>query len=319
MKALVTGATGLIGSHLTAALVREGFDVTCLARKSSNTAYLNDLDISMMTGDCVDPDSLSGIKGFDYVFHLAGMTKAADTSDLYKVNDTGVENLVKAVMSGNPGLKRFVYLSSLAAAGPSPDGKPLKEDAEPAPVSDYGKSKLGGERHVLAQKGSMPFTIIRPPAVYGPRDRDLLVVFQMVKFGLAPYWGKSYYSFVYVEDLVNGIILSALKEEGAGEIFYLSDGAVYSSDDIIDSVAGALRRSPVKVPVPKFVMPLVGAISGMFKGCSIVNADKVREIRHTHWTCDTGKAVERLGFTPKTMIREGAKWTADWYKIHNWL
>jgi nucleoside-diphosphate-sugar epimerase len=319
MKALVTGATGFIGSHLTAALLRQGFDVTCLARKSSNLSYLEGLEVTLLNGDCSDPDSLSGIEGFDYVFHSAGLTKATNLRELYLINEKGVENLVNAVMRNNPNLKRFVYLSSLAAAGPSAEGKPLTEDAEPKPVSEYGKSKLGGERHVFAQSGKMPFTIIRPPAVYGPRDSQFLIVFKMLRFGVMPYWGKAYYSFIHVEDLVNGIILSALQDEGGGEVFFMSDGAIYSSDDIINSFAQAVDCSPVKVRAPRFLLPLLGAITERFKGCAIVNADKVRELRQTHWTCDTGKAVERLGFSPKIFIKEGAKWTAEWYKIHKWL
>jgi nucleoside-diphosphate-sugar epimerase len=319
MKALVTGATGFIGGHLVAALVRQGFDVSCLARKSSSLDSLEGLDVNIIRGDCSDPDTLRGLEGFDYVFHCAGQTKAVDLKVLYMVNEQGVENLIRAVRRDSPGLRRFVYLSSLAAAGPSRDGRPLKEDAEPSPVSEYGKSKLGGERHVLAVRDSLPFTIIRPPAVYGPRDRDLFLVFRMVDMGLALSWGKSYYSFVYVEELVNGIILSALKEEGAGEIFFISDGAIYSSDDIIDSIAEALGRSPLKVPAPRFMLPLLGAIGERLKGCSIMNADKVREIRHTHWICDTGKAVDKLGYSPKTTMREGARWTAEWYRIHKWL
>jgi nucleoside-diphosphate-sugar epimerase len=319
MKALVTGATGFIGSHLTAALVKTGFSVTCLARNSSSTRNLEGIDVDLVRGDCVDFDSLSGMGRFDYVFHLAGLTKAASEEEAILVNEKGTGNLVKAVLRDNPGLRRFVYLSSLAAAGPSADGNPLTEDIEPKPVSVYGKSKLGGEKHVLAVKDRLPFTVIRPPAIYGPRDGDLLVFFKMVKFGLVPYWGKSYYSFLYVEDLVNGIILSALRDEGENGIFYMSDGSIYSSDDIIESVADALQCMPLKVSIPRFVMPCITAIAGRMKGSSIVNADKISEIRHTHWICDSNKAVEKLGFTPKIKFREGAKWTADWYRIHNWL
>ncbi len=319
MKALVTGATGFIGGHLTEALVREGFDVSCLTRSSSNLRYLEGLNVSFMTGDCTDEESLSGVRGFDYVFHLAGLTKAASEEELYLVNQKGTENIVNAVLRFNPGLKRFIYVSSLAAAGPCCDGEPQIEDCEPHPVSAYGKAKLGGERAVLLQKGKMPFSVVRPPAVYGPRDKDLLVFFKMVKSGLIPYWGKSYYSFLYVDDLINGIILSALRDEGEGEIFFMSDGNVYSSDDIIDAISTALQCRPLKVGIPRCVMPVLGALAEKLKGVSIINPDKIKEIRHTHWTCCTTKAKEKLGFSPKVKIKEGAKWTADWYRIHNWL
>jgi nucleoside-diphosphate-sugar epimerase len=319
MRALVTGASGFIGGHLAEALVKEGIEVTCLTRGTSNLRYLEGLNLTFLQGDCTDPESLSGIRNFDYVFHLAGLTKASSDEEAYLVNEKGTENLVSAVARNNPGLKRFVYVSSLAAAGPCCQGKPLIEDCDPQPVSVYGKSKLGGEKAVTVQKGRMPFTIIRPPAVYGPRDKDLLVIFKMVKRGLIPYWGKSYYSFLYVDDLVNGIILSAFREEGDGEIFFMSDGGIYSSDDLIAAISQALQCSPIKLGIPKFVMPLFGTLAEKVPGFSIINPDKIREIRHPYWTCDATKAKEKLGFFPKVKIKEGAKWTADWYRIHSWL
>jgi nucleoside-diphosphate-sugar epimerase len=256
MRAIVTGATGFIGGHLVEALTRGGFEVTCLTRGASNLRYLEGLNVSLLRGDCTDPESLSGVKDFDYAFHLAGLTKAPSDEEAFRVNEKGTENIVAAVMRQNPGLKRFVYVSSLAAAGPCCKDGPLIEDCEPQPVSVYGRTKLGGEKIVLEQKGKMPFTIIRPPAVYGPRDKDMLVIFKMVKLGLIPYWGKSYYSFLYVDDLVHGIILSALKDEGKDEIFFMSDGGIYSSDDLIAAISQALQCSPIKLGIPKFATPI---------------------------------------------------------------
>lgn len=319
MRALVTGATGFIGGHLVDALIRENFEVTCLTRGTSNLRYLEGLNVAFLQADCTEPETLTGLKNFDYVFHLAGLTKAPSDEAAFRVNSGGTENIVSAVMRQNAGLKRFIYVSSLAAAGPCCQGKPLIEDCDPQPVSIYGKAKLGGEKAVLGQKGRMPFTIIRPPAVYGPRDRDLLVIFKMVKLGLIPYWGKSYYSFLYVDDLVNGIILSALRDEGEGEIFFMSDGSIYSSDDLVAAIAQALQCSPIKLGIPKCVMPLFGVLAEKMPGCSIINPDKIREIRHPYWTCDSTKAREKLGFSPRVKIKEGAKWTADWYRIHSWL
>jgi len=320
MKALVTGATGFIGSHLVDALIREGFEVTCLVRNQSNLKFLSESNITLVRGDCAVRESLlDAVKGFDYVFHLAGLTKASSEADFFNANVKGTDNIVQAVLENNFPIKRFVYLSSLAAAGPSRDCNSLKEDCEPAPVSVYGKTKLQGEKIVIAHKGKIPVTIIRPPAVYGPRDRDLLILFKMVKSGFIPYWGRCYYSFIYVEDLINGIILSALKKEAEGEILFMSDGNIYSSDDIICAISDALEKKPVKLTVPRFVMPLLGFISEKAKGVNIINADKIREMRHTHWICDTFRAKARLNFQPKVKIKEGAKWTADWYRIHQWL
>lgn len=319
MKAFVTGATGFIGSHLVDALIREGFEVACLVRNQSNLKFLSELNVKLVSGDCTVKESLEdAVKEVDYVFHLAGLTKARSEADFFNANVKGTENIVQAVLK-NCRIKRFIYLSSLAAAGPSRDCNSLKEDCEPAPVSVYGKTKLKGEKIVIDHKDKIPITIIRPPAVYGPRDRDLLIAFKMVKLGLMPYWGRCYYSFLYVEDLINGIILSALEKEVEGEILFMSDGNIYSSDDIICAISDALEKKPVKLTIPRFMMPLLGTISEKAKGLNIINADKIKEMQHTHWICDTTKTTERLKFEPKVKIKEGARWTADWYRIHQWL
>lgn len=320
MKALVTGATGFIGSHLVEALLREGIEVRCLVRNPSKLNYLDGLNVKVIEGDCTDGASLSGsVKDVDYIFHLAGLTKAKSEDDYFAVNRGGTENIVKAVLKGNPDIKRFFYLSSLAAAGPSSQGKPLTEECECRPVSVYGKTKFEGESIVYSQRGNMPVTVVRPPAVYGPRDRDLLIFFRMVKSGLVPYWGKCYYSFIYVDDLVTSIMLSALSDAGKGEIFFVSDEAVYSTDDVLDAIAEAVERRPVKMRVPRFAMSFAGFISERAKGPAIVSKDKIREMKHAYWTCDTKKAASLLHFVPKVKIKEGARWTADWYRIHQWL
>ncbi len=320
MKALVTGATGFIGSHLVSGLISEGFDVSCLVRSNSNLKCLEGLNVRLVKGDCTDEAFLSdAVKDVDYVFHLAGLTKAGCENDYYAANVKGTENVVNAIIKHNPDIKRLLYLSSLAAAGPSYDGNPLKEDCEPRPVSVYGNSKLQGERIVYSHRDKLPVTIIRPPAVYGPRDKDMLIFFKMVKSGVIPYWGKCYYSFIYVDDLINGIILSTLSDEAKGEIFFMSDGDIYSSDDIIDSIAEALQKKAVKLNIPGFIMPVLGFISEKIKGVNIINTDKIKELKHSYWVCDSKKAVTMLNFKAKTKIKEGTRWTADWYRIHQWL
>jgi nucleoside-diphosphate-sugar epimerase len=191
MKALVTGATGFIGSHLCEELAKRGYQVTCLVREKSNLKWIENIDLKLIVGDCKSIDSLfHAVTDIDYVFHLAGLTKACSKNDFFCANTEGTENLIKAVAEKNPKIKRFVYLSSLAAAGPSNNGSPLREDAEPRPVSSYGKSKLEGEKAVLKYKDLIPITILRPSAVYGPRDKDLFVFFKMLKKGIFPYWGN---------------------------------------------------------------------------------------------------------------------------------
>ncbi len=320
MKALVTGATGFIGSHLVDVLVREGFDVTCLVRNASRPGYLEGLNVKLTQGDCTMEDSLSpAVKDADYVFHLAGLTKALSADDFQSVNVKGTENMVKAVLRDNPRVKRFLYLSSLAAVGPSRSGLPVNEESESLPVSDYGRTKHEGEKIVLAHSREMPVTVVRPPAVYGPRDKDFLVYFKMARAGIVPCWGKCYYSFIYIDDLIVAITRAALNREAAGETFFVSDGMIYSTDDIVDAISDAVGKRPIRLKVPRGAMSFIASVCEKVGGLSIINSDKVKEMRYSHWVCDTTKACSKLDFKPKVQIKEGSRWTADWYRIHRWL
>jgi len=320
MKALVTGATGFIGSHLCEELIRRGYDVTCLSRKTSKNTWIENLDLTFVKGDCTVRESiLEFLDNFDYIFHLAGLTKSCSPDDFFCVNARGTENLVKAVAERNPSVKRFIYVSSLAAVGPSKNGTPLREDALPSPVSDYGKSKLEGERAVLKYRDSIPVTILRPPAVYGPRDKDMLVMFQMIKKGFFFDLGKCYYSLLYVDDLVQGILLSAENSKAIGNTYFLCDGNIYTGDEIAMEISSMLHVKARPVKVPKFIMPFFAAISERINKQGIINRDRIKDFRHTHWICDAGKAREEIGFVPKVGMKEGIRWTADWYRIHRWL
>ncbi|MBM4135834.1 MAG: NAD(P)-dependent oxidoreductase [Nitrospira sp.] len=322
MKALVTGATGFIGSHLCEELVKRGYEVSCLIRETSDLRWLEGIELKCITADCTNIKLLfDAVVGFDYIFHLAGLTKALSESDFFFINAEGTENLIRAVSEKNPDLKRFLYLSTLAAVGPSKNGSPIREDAEPSPVSSYGKSKLKGERAVLQYKDSIPITILRPPAVYGPRDKDFLPFFKMIKKGIFPDWGKCYYSMLYVDDLIQGIILSAESREAEGEIYFLSDNRFYSNEELAIEISSALNAQLkiTRLRIPRCIMPVVAYIGEKIQRQGIINRDKVKELNYTHWICDSQKAREEFGFTPNVGIKEGIKWTADWYRIHRWL
>lgn len=321
MHALVTGATGFIGSNLVRELLKRGYKVTCLSRKTSDLSCLEDLDVSIVFGDCTDKASLLQLPlNFSYVFHLAGLTKAKREEDFFAANANGTENLLDCLSQNAQVVKRFLYMSSLAAAGPSRDGTPLYETADPRPVSVYGASKLKGELATLAYKDKMPVSIIRPPAVYGPRDRDFFLFFKMVRRGFYPYWGKCYYSLVYVDDLVSGLIMAAESHEAEGKIYFLSDGSIYSNDDIVNEIMLVMDTRALRMKIPAFVMKLIANVSEkLAEGSTIINPDKLRELKHSHWTCNSKKAENELGFIPRVKLKEGIKWTADWYRIHKWL
>jgi len=319
MKAFVTGATGFIGSHLCEELIRRGYAVTCLVRETSNLKWIDTLDVKLVKGDCTDRKSLYDvIDDFDYVFHLAGLTKSPSDTAFFSINTKGTENLITTLAEKNPRLKRFVYVSSLSAVGPCKNGIPVDEQAHPSPVSNYGRSKLEGEKTVLKYKNFIPVTILRPAAVYGPRDKDFLVLFKMIKRGFFPDWGKSYYSFVYIDDLVRGIILCAEHKEAEGKIYFISENTAHSNEEVVKLISSALNAKALRVKVPKFVMPFCSFI-GDKTHAGIINKDKMKEFTHSHWICNARKVQEETGFTPRVMIKEGMKWTADWYRIHKWL
>jgi nucleoside-diphosphate-sugar epimerase len=320
MKALVTGATGFIGSQLCEELVKKGYKVSCLVRKTSNLKWLENLDLKFITGDCTHAESLSNIShDFDFIFHLAGLTKSLSKDAYFSVNAKGTEYIVKAVSEMVPKPKRFIYLSSLAAIGPSKNGSPLCEDSIPGPVTDYGRSKLEGEKAVLKYKDKIPVTILRPPAVYGPRDKDFLLFFKFIKKGIFPMCGKCYYSMLYVDDLIQGMILCAERKEAEGKIYFLSDNKNYSNEEIAHEITSALNKKATHLRVPKFVMPFFAFIGEKINKQGIINRDRINDFKYSHWICDAEKIKGELGFIPKVGIKEGIKWTADWYRIHRWL
>ncbi len=320
MKALVTGATGFIGSHLCEGLVKRGFEVIYLSRGTSNLKWVESLDITQVRGDCTIPESLQNVvSDVDYVFHLAGLTKSPSGKAFFTVNHKGTENLIKAVAERNTKVKRFLYLSSLAAAGPGRNGHPVVEETTPHPVSDYGRSKLEGEREVLKYKNQMPITIIRPPAVYGPRDKDMLLIFKMMKKGFFFDLGKCYYSLLYVDDLVQGILLSTEEKKAEGQTYFLSDGHSYTGEEIAKEISSALDVKAKPLKVPKFVMPFFAFVGERVNKQGIINRDRIKDFKHSYWVCDSKKAREEIGFSPRVSLKEGIKWTADWYRIHRWL
>ncbi len=320
MRALVTGGTGFIGSHLAEALIKENFEVYCIVRNPSKLRFLEKLEVKIIQADLSDRNSLEKIDWqFDYIFNLSGITKAKDPEEFLQSNYIGTKNLIEIVAKTNLNLKRFVHVSSLAAVGPCKNGKPVDENTLPAPVSEYGKSKLLGEKAVESFKDKLPITIIRPPAVYGPRDSDFLTFFKMIKAGIVLYLTEGLYSTVYVDDLVSGIILASKTEKGKGETFFIADPQPYNTQEIVSAISEALNKKPLKIKIPKKFGDVLIKVFQKFDKKSIINSDKLKELTQSCWVCSTRKAEEMLGYKTKTNIKEGMEWTANWYKANQWL
>jgi len=320
MNVLVTGGSGFVGSFLTETLVQKGYRVTCLVRHTSDLGYIRHLDIEFLYADLCDRDAYGAELGrFDYIYHAAGITKAGSEKEYFHANAEGTESLIRAASESCPGVKRFLLVSSLAAAGPSLDGDPLTEEAEPHPVSAYGRSKLQGEKAVLAYRDRVPITIVRPPAVYGPRDRDFFLIFQAVRHGIFPYWGRCFYSLIHVEDLVKGLILCAEQNRAEGKTYYLADRRIYSNDDILAGLSAALGKKAFRLRLPRSILPIVAALTKKKRKKGIINPDKIQEIRYSNWTCNPLRAEKDLGFSTTMPLEQGLRNTAEWYRKEKWL
>jgi nucleoside-diphosphate-sugar epimerase len=323
-RVLVTGATGFIGSHLVDELLWKGYEVAALIRESSDLRWLRGKRVEFIYGDLLGKGRLPPLKGFAHIFHLGGTTRALRRRDFYRTNHEGTERLIDAARHIR-GLKRFVYLSSQAAAGPAREERPQMEEDPVCPVSPYGKSKLHGEEAVLSCRDKFHVTILRPCAVYGPRDAYMLELFKRISKGYFPLLGKApiYLSFCYVEDLVQALLLSVQRDHPSGEVFFIADGERYSLDFFADVVSSALHVKLHKMHIPLWVAWFYAAAAD---GWGLVrrrpasfHRGKCAEASQRSWVCDISKAKKQLGFRPRFRLEAGVKVTLRWYREKGWL
>ncbi|MDO9531376.1 MAG: NAD-dependent epimerase/dehydratase family protein, partial [Deltaproteobacteria bacterium] len=297
MQALVTGAAGFIGSHLVEALLQRGVRVRCLVRPTSHLKWLKGLPVEIIYGDCREKDSLGpGVKDVDLVFHLAGATRAIDAKTYFEVNALGTDNLVQACLEHSTRLQKFIYLSSQAAAGPGRNGGKKKESDRSEPVSPYGMSKRRGEELALSQAHELPLLILRPAAVYGPRDKAFLFLFQCLAKRIKPSisGGVEHLSLCSVQDLVGAILLAASTRTQSGEIFFLSDGHDYRMEEINDVFAQAMGVTAFRLRLPAPVLFGIAAVGQYVSKISgkpvLISRGRAEELIQPNWLCDITKA-----------------------------
>lgn len=326
MKAFVTGATGFVGSHLADRLRESGFEVSCLKRKSSSTKWLDGKGYKYVEGDLFSNEALEkAIAETDYVFHVAGVVKSVNKEGFYKGNHEATKNLLEITKKVNPGIRKFVHISSQAACGPAIGIDSVDEATKPAPITTYGISKLMAEEEVNRFSSDFPVTIIRPPAVYGPRDTEILIYFQTFSKGLNSVIGfdRKYLSLVYVEDLIDGILLAATNDSANGNTYFICLDEPYNWDQIGDVTSRLLGKKAVKLRIPHSIVYSVGFIAETVASLSgkaaTLNVEKCKDITQLRWVCSNKKAKRDLGFLNKYTLEESFKKTIDWYREMKWI
>jgi nucleoside-diphosphate-sugar epimerase len=327
MAVIVTGATGFIGSHLVDALVEAGEEVRCLVRSpgpvdSPRAARYH--VANFCRADLGVADSV--FDGVDVVYHLAGATRATSEAAFREANVEITKRLIdRAGRAGSP--PRFVYVSSQAAAGPTPAGQgPLSENERPAPVEAYGRSKLEAERVVESRSSEIPVTILRPVAVYGPRDRDFLPVFRLMRRGIAIYPGirDATVTTILVDDLVRGIIDAARSPRTVGQTYFMGNSTFATWREIYREVADAVGRNKmteVDIPLP---LVQIGSVAGSLVGLlmrrpPLLSVGKAALAAPRFWTCSSARANTDFGFAATTSLHDGMRATYDWYIRQRWL
>lgn len=325
MKIFITGGSGFVGGHLVPQLKARGDSIVALARRQLTPAELASIgDVKAVQCSLDTGEGLrEALEGVEVIYHLAGVLGAPKEEDYFKVNEGGTRNLVEAAQAAAPNLKRFVYVSTQAAVGPSGPDKALDETAEPKPVTPYGRSKLAGEKVVT--QSSLPWTIVRPPSVYGPGDRAFLPVFKSARLGLAPVFGSGSQplSIIYVEDLARAIIAAGTHDGAVRQIFHVAHAVTTRSGDVGKTVAAALDRKAVVIPVPTFIAaPIVigmGWFAQLTGAKSILNKEKMHEFTAPGWLFDVRKSERLLGWKAEVPLEEGMRRTAAWYKSQKLL
>lgn len=327
MTAIVTGATGFIGKHLVDALAATGAEVRCLTRGRPVTDARANVSMHQVDYDRADLGLTDDVlRGADVVYHLAGATRAISASAFNAYNVDVTRRLLDrvAALTRPP---RFIYVSSQAASGPARDADHPKTEADPeAPIEDYGRSKLAAERLVRAETTTVPWTVLRPVAVYGPGDRDFLSIFAMARRGVAVYPGIQHASVntVYVGDLVQGMIAAGRSPQAVGKTYFLGNDEARPWSALYELIAETVGHpDPVEVRIPRAVVSFSGAVGDIVGAVtgrpSLVNRSKALLAKPKYWLCSSERARSDFHFAAPTSLRDGMRVTYDWYLQQRWL
>jgi nucleoside-diphosphate-sugar epimerase len=354
-RVVVTGANGFIGSHLVEHLIASGDEVRAMVRAGANLDNLRDALAradarpELAHASLADVDAMAAaFDGADIIYHVAGLTAAFTRAEFERANATGVANVLAAIRAARRRPRRLVYVSSLMAAGPShPEVARREHHAPRVGFTLYGDSKLAGEKlvYAAARAGEVEAVIVRPPAVYGPRDGDVLQMIRSAKFGLIAQPGlrPAWMSFVHALDLVDGIARAGRRGRpipqdgehalagggcpedhvpedpshpaGAG-IYFITDGERHTVVSFGKAAAAALGRRALALPFPRAAVLTVAGVNhalGRLRGkAPALTLDKARGSLAPGWWCDDSKAARELEYTPRWPLARGLEQTIAW-------
>lgn len=317
----VTGATGFVGRHLLEALVAGGVSLRVLARDPKKLPPFQGSKVEVVVGDLRDERSLERfVAGLGTLLHLAGLVRARRAAHFFAANAAGTARLVACARKAESE-PRLVYVSSLAAAGPSPSPNGRAPEDPPFPISAYGRSKLEGEKAVMSYGGS--WVILRPPAIYGPKDRDVFQFFKMASRGFLFYpRGERFATVAFVGDVVLAILRAAASELSA-RVFHLGEPKPYAMRRLLQTLADAGHVRARVLALPGGFFRLAGFVGDGLHllGFSDVpmTSDKAKELLARHWVAQTGPSFAALGLPEPVPFRQGAELTWAWYRRQGWL
>lgn len=333
-KILITGASGFIGSFLVDTALSKGYEVWAGIRRTSSKEYLKDMRINFIELNFNDRQTIteqlcshfSAHGRFDYIIHNAGATKCLRKEDFDRINFKNTANFIDALIESSHPPQKFILMSSLSVMGKGDEINytPFNLTDLPKPNTAYGRSKLKAEEY-LKKQTRLPYIIFRPTGVYGPREKDYLMMIKSIKSGLNISAGfrPQHLTFIYVSDLADAIF-AGIESTVLNKTYFVSDGDVYTDKEYTELIKKTLnKKHTLNFKIPLFLLKGISIISEsvsfLTEKASTLNRDKYIIMSQRNWKCDISPLINDLNFKAKYNLRDGLKESIDWYKQHKWL
>jgi nucleoside-diphosphate-sugar epimerase len=323
---LLTGATGFVGSFVAQELIAQKHNVICLVRSTSDRRWLQGLPLIFCIGSFTEIESyLGSLKKCEYVIHVAGVTSAINAAEYHSGNVQPTESLLRTIDTYRLNIRRFVLVSSQAVTGPSPSASPIDEDYPMHPITDYGMSKMESEKIAQSYMSRIPITIVRPPAVYGPRDDGVYHFFRLINHRINLMIGNTdqLVNLVYVEDLARGIVQAAFSPRSAGKCYFLCEETSYRWSEVARLMAQVMNKKYITIRIPYFLTYILALIleksAGFVGTTTILNRQKMKELKQPFWVISPRRAQADLDYQTQVPLILGIEKTVRWYRDFHWL